>query len=219
MTHQPLRRTRIKICGLTRPGDVQAACELGADAVGFVSYPGSKRYVPTTELPRLAGQLTPWVTPVLLFVNPTVLWVQEALAMVPDALLQFHGSETPEFCAGFGRPYIKAFPALTRADLLKFIALHARALGHLVDAPTVAFGGAGQTFDWEILPGAAERTRPLLLAGGLNPGNVAEAIARARPFGVDVSSGVELSPGIKRADLMDQFMASVRAADASFGAV
>ena len=220
-----MQRTRVKICGLTRVQDVQAACALGADAVGFVCFAGSPRFVALDRLAQLAGALAPLVTPVLLFVDAPVASVEAALQRVPHALLQFHGSEDAAYCAAFGRPYLKAVAVREGSDLIEFENRYASALGLLVDTPAAAgggvHGGSGQAFDWSRLPDVAQRRLPLVLAGGLQAGNVAAAVLQVRPTAVDVSSGVEeqdagtgaVQRGIKSAARMGSFLAAVRAAD------
>jgi len=209
-----MRRTRIKICGLTRPQDVQAACELGVDAAGFVCYERSPRFVPPERLASLAGGLAPFVTPVLLFVNADPGQVARALRAVPHALLQFHGDESEEACAAFGRSYLRAVAMGDGVDLLDCERRFSSAAGLLADAPSAAYGGSGRTFDWALLPAPERRARPLILAGGLDASNVGSAIQAARPFGVDVSSGVETERGLKSEALMRRFVKAVRAADA-----
>jgi phosphoribosylanthranilate isomerase len=209
---QPLR-TRIKICGLTRPHDVAAACGLGVDAVGFVCFEASPRFVGPELLSPLRRELAPFVTPVLLFVDAPASAVREALASMPEAVLQFHGNETAAYCASFGRAYLRAVPMAPGIDLLDFEREYATAAGLLADAPSAAFGGSGRTFDWRALPGSERRSRPLIIAGGLDASNVGAAIRAARPHGVDVSSGVEAQRGIKSDRLMREFVAAVRAAD------
>jgi phosphoribosylanthranilate isomerase len=208
-----LTRTRIKICGLTRPEDVVVACKLHVDAVGFVCYAQSPRFVPPERLSSLARELDPFVTPVLLFVNATRSDVERALREVPHALLQFHGNEADHDCASFGRAYVRAVAIGEGVDLLDCEKQYPRACALLADAPSTAFGGSGRTFDWSTLPTADRRSRPLILAGGLNASNVAAAIRGVRPYGVDVSSGVEAERGIKSEALMREFVAAVRAAD------
>lgn len=207
-------RTRIKICGLTRPDDVAAAAALGADALGFVCYPRSPRYVPSERLAELAARVPPLVTPVLLFVNAAAAEVNAALAAVPNALLQFHGDEDEAYCRQFQRPWLRAVRMAEGVDLLDCERRFPSAAGLLADAPSVAYGGSGQSFDWSRVP--LRRGKPLVLAGGLTPATVAEAIARVRPWAVDVSSGVEAAPGIKDARRIEEFIAAVRAADELF---
>ncbi len=206
-------QTRIKICGLTRPQDVSTACGLGVDAVGFVCYERSPRFVPVERLAALIAELTPFVTPVLLFVNAARGQVERALQVVPHALLQFHGDEGAADCAAFGRAYLRAVPMSEHVDLLDWEKQYPTASALLADAPSAAFGGSGRVFDWSRLPAAGRRSRPLILAGGLNAFNVGAAIRAARPYGVDVSSGVEDERGVKSEALMREFVAAVRAAD------
>lgn len=229
-------RTRVKICGLTRVQDVRAACALGADAVGFVCHPGSPRYVDPERLAELAAAVPALVTPVLLFVRAGREQVLHALAAVPQALLQFHGDEDEPTCAGYGRPYVRAVPMVAGIDLLDFESRFCTAAALLADTPAeqvtaaasapevgaagggaAGFGGSGRAFDWSRLGSAAGRRKPWILAGGLGPDNVAEAIARARPYAVDVSSGVEEARGIKSEERMRRFFAAVRRADARSG--
>ena len=198
---------------MTRPQDVAAACALGADAVGFVCFEHSPRHVPPEHLARLARELSPWVTPVLLFVNPVLEQVQPALDAVPHALLQFHGTEAEADCSRYGRAYLRAVAMSDGVDLLDWERQYATAAGLLADAPSAGFGGSGHTFDWNRLPPPQRRSRPLILAGGLDASNVGAAVQAARPFGVDVSSGVELERGVKSEALMREFVVAVRAAD------
>lgn len=209
-----MTRTRIKICGLTRVADVTAAVKAGADAVGFVCYPTSPRFVPPDALAELATALPAFVTPVLLFVNADAVAVKSALARVPNALLQFHGDEPAADCERFGRPYIRALRFDRSTDLIDCERTFATARALLVDAPAAGYGGGGVAFDWSLLPPAAARGKALILAGGLDEANVAQAIRRVRPFAVDVSSGVEQVPGVKSAERIRRFVAAVRAADA-----
>lgn len=206
-----MSRTRIKICGLTRADDVRAAVDSGADAIGFVFYPPSPRSVSFEQAAELAALLPPFVTAVGLFVNPTQVFVAEALSAVPLQLLQFHGDETDAECASHGRPWIKAARMRPGVDLIEFSSLHPRARGILVDAFVDGYGGGGKTFDWSLIPEGFER--PLILSGGLEPDNVAEAVRRVRPWAVDVSSGVESAKGVKDAARIAAFIAGVRNAD------
>lgn len=204
-------RTRIKICGLTREADVDAAVEAGADAIGFVLYEKSARHVESARAAELARRLPPFVTPVLLLVNASPATVHRALDAVPDALLQFHGDEAPSDCLEFGRPYIRAARMAPGVDLVNFVRSYESARAILVDAHVEGYGGGGQVFDWSLLPAAL--ARPLILSGGLGVDNVGEGIRRVRPWAVDVSSGVESAKGIKDAGLMRRFCLAVRAAD------
>jgi phosphoribosylanthranilate isomerase len=208
-----MRRTRVKICGITRVEDARVAVDCGADAVGFVCYPPSPRFVEAGRLRELAAALPPFVTPVLLFVNATADDVLACLAQVPHALLQFHGDEARADCEVYGRPYLRAVRMGEGVDLLDCFESFPSATALLADAPAAGFGGGGAVFDWARLPPLQRRALPLVLAGGLNESNVMDAIVRVRPFAVDVSSGVESAPGIKSAARLRSFFAAVRAAD------
>ena len=213
MSPSSVHRTRIKICGLTREADVDAAVEAGADAIGLVLYDKSPRYVDAVRAGVLARRLPPFVTPVVLLVNASPSLVQAALDAVPHALLQFHGDETPAQCESVGRPYVRAARMAPGFDLLDFTLSFASAQAMLVDAHVEGYGGGGQVFDWSLLP--RRLSRPMILSGGLHPGNVAEGVRAVRPWAVDVSSGVEVGKGLKDAGLMRQFCQAVREADRS----
>jgi len=208
-----MRRTRIKICGITRGEDADSAVACGADAVGFVCYEGSPRFVAASRLGELVAVLPPFVTPVLLFVNADGDRIRSYLAQAPNALLQFHGDESRAECEGFGRPYLRAVRMADGVDLLDSARSFPSAIALLADAPAAGFGGSGAMFDWTRLPEPSRRKKPLILAGGLNETNVMDAVCRVRPFAVDVSSGVERAPGIKSAERLRRFCAAVRAAD------
>lgn len=212
----PPHRTRIKICGLTREADVDAAVAAGADAIGFVLYPASPRAVDAARAGELARRLPPFVTPVLLFVNAEPAAIAAGLAAVPHALLQFHGDETPAQCDAAGRPYLRAARMAPGVDLLDFALRFPRAAGLLLDAHVEGYGGGGKVFDWSLIPGGVPA--PVVLSGGLNPASVTDGIARVRPWAVDVSSGVETGKGIKDAGLMRRFCEAVRATDARLAA-
>jgi phosphoribosylanthranilate isomerase len=203
--------TRIKICGLTRPQDLEAAIRMGADAVGFVFYPPSPRYLSLAQARELALRVPPFVTRVGLFVNADSQQVRDTLAEVPIDLLQFHGEEDAGYCARFGLPYIKAARVRPGVDLLEFAHTYATAQGILLDAWVEAYGGAGQAFDWSLIP--SNLPVPMILSGGLHADNIGEAVVKIRPWAVDVSSGVEIAKGIKDADKIAAFIAAVRAAD------
>lgn len=211
MPHDADHRTRIKICGLTRESDVVAAVAAGADAIGFVLYDKSPRHVSVQRAAQLAHLLPPFVTPVLLLVNASVDLLQETVSAVPHGLLQFHGDETPAQCARVRRPYLRAARMAPGFNLLDFAQQHIHAQAILVDAHVEGYGGGGQVFDWSLLP--RQLPRPMILSGGLHPGNVVQGVVQVRPWGVDVSSGVESAKGIKDAALMRQFCQAVRAAD------
>jgi phosphoribosylanthranilate isomerase len=204
--------TRIKICGLTRETDVDAAVAAGADAIGFVLYASSARAVTPERAGTLARRLPPFVTPVLLFVNAAPALVAAGLAAVPHALLQFHGDETAADCDAPGRPYLRAVRMAPGVDLLDFALRFPRATGLLLDAHAEGYGGSGKVFDWSLIPDGVPA--PVVLSGGLNPASVTDGIARVRPWAVDVSSGVESAKGIKDAALMRRFCGAVRETDA-----
>jgi phosphoribosylanthranilate isomerase len=210
------QRTRIKICGLTREADVAAAAEAGADAVGFVLYAKSPRHVSLARAAALARALPPFVTPVCLFVNASSTEVAATTAAIPQALLQFHGNETPADCDVAGRPYLRAVRMASGLDLLNFSLSFPNALALLLDAAVEGYGGGGEVFDWSLIPPSlpADVRCRLVLSGGLSPANVIDGVLHARPFAVDVSSGVESAKGIKDAVLMRRFCDAVREADA-----
>jgi len=205
-------RTRIKICGLTREADVDAAVEAGADAVGFVLYPKSPRHVTVERAAALASRLPPFVTPVILFVNADAALIAAALGAIPDVLLQFHGDETPAACRAAGRPFLRAARMAPGFDLLDFATQYPHAQGLLLDAHVEAYGGGGKVFDWSLIP--PNVPRPVVLSGGLHAGNVIDGIFQVRPSAVDVSSGVESAKGIKDAEAIRRFCEAVREADA-----
>ena len=219
-----MQRTRIKICGITREQDLQAAVAAGADALGFVFYPKSPRYVTPERAGELCRLLPPFVGAVALFVNPTLDDVQAVAARMPLGLIQFHGDETPQQCAAIAaavqRPFVRAFrvkPDTPPAALLEYELAYRAASpwfsSLLLDAYVDAYGGAGKVFDWSLIP--EELAPRVVLSGGLSVQNVVEATVRVRPFAVDVSSGVEAAKGIKDARLIAAFSAAVRAADAT----
>jgi phosphoribosylanthranilate isomerase len=204
-------RTRIKICGLSSPALAIQAAELGVDAVGLVLATGSPRSLSPDRAAEVAAAVSGLCWRIGLFRNQMVDEVEQFLTQVPLDLIQFHGDEDACFCELFGRPYIKAL-SFEQVQHEGWAEAFPGARGFIVDghAPGEA-GGAGQAFDWSGFPGHIGR--PILLAGGLNPGNVYQAIVRARPYGVDVSSGVECEPGVKDAQLMKSFVEEVRRAD------
>jgi len=218
------QRTRIKICGLTRECDIDAAVAAGADAIGFVLYTPSPRYVSIDRAVELARRLPPFVTPVLLFVNETTSRVLASCERLPRCLVQFHGDESEQACLdatlGGTRDYVRAAriplgDSATRFDLVKYAKTYGSAHAILLDAHVEGYGGGGKTFNWSLLPPSVNCH--LVLSGGLTPANVTDGILqvrqRCKTLAVDVSSGVEMSKGIKDANKIHQFVAAVRAAD------
>ncbi|HIG40512.1 MAG: phosphoribosylanthranilate isomerase [bacterium] len=206
-------RTRVKICGITNNEDARFALDAGADALGFNQYQQSPRFVDPDQTRKLVSQLPPLVTSVGLFVNESAERVREICARVGFDLLQFSGDETDEYCRQFDLPYIKAIRVRDAQILEREIQCYPGSRGILLDAYVKnQFGGTGQVIDWQKLPVLNQK---ILLAGGLNPQNVSEAIAQIRPYGVDVSSGVEMSKGKKDPKKIQEFFKSVAAADRS----
>lgn len=205
-------RVRTKICGITRSGDAAAAVASGADALGFVFFASSPRHVTAAQAADIIRGLPPFVTTVGLFVNASEREVRAVLDVVPLSLLQFHGDEDNAFCSRFGRPWIKALAMKPAQDIMATIAAYPDASGILLDAwhPDLR-GGTGHSFDWTTFPSQAGK--PLILAGGLTPDNVGQAILQTRPYAVDVSGGVEQAKGIKDARLIAAFLAEVRKAE------
>ncbi|BCX83009.1 phosphoribosylanthranilate isomerase [Methylomarinovum caldicuralii] len=209
-----MTRTRVKICGFTRPDDAVAAARLGVDAVGLVFHPQSPRHVSVERAREIASALPAFVTAVGLFVDAQPKVIEQVLAQVPLGLLQFHGHEPPEACRRYGRPYIKAIRMAADVDLEREAARYHDSCGLLVDTwHPVAAGGTGERFDWARIPG--DLPLPVILAGGLAPDNVAAAIRQVRPWAVDVSSGVESAKGIKDPARMAAFIREVRHGDST----
>lgn len=196
---------------MTRLEDVDAAARAGADAIGLVFYPRSPRFLEHGLARKLRDGTPLFVSTVALFVNPPVAQVSEVLERVRPSMLQFHGEETPAFCAQFGLPYLKACRVKPGVDLLEYLRPFSGAAGWLLDSHVEEYGGVGERFDWSLVP--AERSCPLVLSGGLTVGNVGQAVRRVRPWAVDVSSGVESAKGIKDAARIAAFIAEVRNAD------
>ncbi|MEY8204505.1 MAG: phosphoribosylanthranilate isomerase [Bermanella sp.] len=213
MSQKKYRRTRAKICGITRAEDAQAVVDAGADAIGLVFYEPSPRAVTLTMAQEIVQAVPAFVTVVALFVNPTVKEVRRVLEGVRIDLLQFHGDETSDFCGQFQRPYIKAIRVRQAADVVASGLRFPDALALLLDSykPGVP-GGTGETFDWSLIP---DSRKPLILAGGLTPNNVAAAITQVQPFAVDVSGGVEAQKGIKDHSKINEFMKEVNPSDRS----
>lgn len=203
---------RIKICGITRPDDGAAAARLGADAIGLVFYPASPRAVTITQARAVVESIPPLMTVVGLFVDPEPAFVEEVLCSVPLGLLQFHGDERPEDCRRYRRPYLKAVRMRDGVDVEQVMRDFNDASGVLLDSYQPGTqGGTGNRFDWARVPSA--RTKPIVLAGGLTPDNIEEAIREVRPTAVDVSGGVEAAKGIKDLAKMAAFIRGVRNAE------
>ncbi len=206
-----MARTRVKICGITNPEDAAGAVASGADALGFNFFPGSARCIGVQEARSIILTLPGFVTSVALFVDESRDNILKSIQVLKPDLLQFHGSESPEFCRQFDLPYIKAIPVTQGLKLAERVSEYGDARGILLDTQVDgAFGGTGKTFDWSLVP---VLSMPVILAGGLNAGNVGDAIRVVAPFAVDVSGGVEKSKGLKDIDKMQAFCKAVRAAD------
>ena len=234
-TSLSFKRIRIKICGLTRAQDVRVCANSGVDALGFVFYPSSKRFVSAEHAAELCADLPAFISTVALFVNPEPQAVQDVIRTLRPSLLQFHGDEDPDFCASFGMPYLKAFrvgaPGLdTTASVAKTCAAFSLAAGWLFDSFTPAFGGSGQGFDHALLSEVSSThtfrpegsvapgpSRPMILSGGLNAQNTRVALKTLSPWAVDVSSGVEESPGVKSAQKIRDFVFAVHQASLDAG--
>ena len=202
-------RIRIKFCGITRIEDAEAAVEAGVDALGFVLTRRSRRHVEPAAAARIVRSLPPFISTVALFMDDDPDWIDEAIDNLNPDLLQFHGDESAEDCERHACPYLKAVPMGSISDVPGYAAAYAGATGLLLDANAIGeVGGSGHTFDWARVP---DLSKPVILAGGLNAMNVGRAIRLTRPYGVDVSSGIEVSPGIKDARKMRDFVAAVRA--------
>ncbi|ART61930.1 phosphoribosylanthranilate isomerase [Kushneria marisflavi] len=203
-------RTRIKICGLTREADIDAAVKAGVDALGFVMWPGSKRALTPERLEQLSARVPPFVTRVGLFVDQAPDLIAECAPWLD--MLQFHGEEPPEACELYGMSWLKALRMRDDIDLHEQASRYHRARGLLLDAyrPGVP-GGTGEVFDWSRVP--ADLALPVILAGGLSPENIVQAVHQVTPYGVDVSGGVEASAGVKDHDLIQAFIGGVQTAD------
>ncbi|MGV6816454.1 MAG: phosphoribosylanthranilate isomerase [Thiotrichales bacterium] len=205
-------RTRVKICGITRTRDAKVLVDAGVDALGLVFYPPSSRYLDVAQANEIAAAASAFVTVVGLFLDASPDFVNAVISDVQLDLLQFHGTESQEFCSAFGLPYIKAVAMKSESSFQGLTASYPDAKGFLLDshAPGEA-GGTGKRFDWSRVPANPER--PLILAGGLRPENVREAITSTLPYAIDLSSGVESSPGVKDRGKIEQLMSEVRKAD------
>ncbi len=203
-----IKRTRVKVCGITRVEDAVNAAESGADAIGLVFYDKSPRYITVKKAAEIAESLPPFVSKVALFVNASDEVIRTVLDIVPVDILQFHGEESQKICQGYGWPYIKAIRMRDDVDLLKLSHVYADASALLLDSFVEGTqGGTGQKFDWSRVP--ADLDKPIILAGGLTAENVAAAITEVSPYAVDVSGGVEIEKGIKDAAKIEEFIQEV----------
>lgn len=204
-----MSRVRIKFCGITRSEDAALAAALGVDALGFVFTAASRRAIDPVAAAGIVRGLPPLVNAVALFMDDDPAWIRQVISMVRPQLLQFHGNESAMDCAQYGIPYLKAVPMASVADVASYAARFPAAAGYLLDAHASGeSGGQGARFDWRR---DLRLDRPLILAGGLDPENVGEAIRLVRPYAVDVSSGIESEPGIKDRAKMQAFVSAVRA--------
>lgn len=207
-----MRRTRVKICGITRAEHARAAAGAGADAIGLVFYEPSPRFVTRAQARAVCAALPPMVSVVGVFVNPAPREIEDVVGALPVDLLQFHGEEPPEVCAGSGKPYVKAVRVRTRDDIVEAAARYPDARALLLDTHHDAlWGGTGLSFDWNVVPDDVDH--PVVLSGGLTPENVAGAIRLVGPFAVDVSGGVESAPGEKDPERMERFVKEVAGAE------
>lgn len=203
---------QVKICGITRTDDAMVAVEAGADAIGLIFYAGSKRFVNPDTAADIISNVSPYTSIVGLFVNADAEYVQTVLNHCPLSQLQFHGDESPEFCSSFNRPYVKSVPVSSAVNMSEIVAAHRNARAYLFDTQVPGeHGGTGKTFDWQLMP--KKNIGHRVLAGGLDAENVAEAIRIAGPDAVDVSSGVEVSPGKKDPDKLYRFIRAAKRAD------
>jgi len=205
-----LVRTRVKICGITRAQDADAAARAGADAIGLVFYPPSPRFLSVERAREIRDALPPFVQTVALFVNADAAQVSQVIGRVHPAMLQFHGEEAPQFCAQFGLPYVKACRVKPGTPALEYLRPFSSAAAWLFDSHVPEYGGVGESFDWSLIPAT---DKPVILSGGLSGANVRAAVRQVKPWGVDVSTGVESAKGVKDAAKIAAFIAEVRNAD------
>ena len=202
-------RTRVKICGITREQDARHAAASGADSIGLVFHQPSPKVVELEQAIAIRRILPPFVSVTAVFLDETTDWIAQVVHRLRPDCLQFHGSESVDFCESWGVPYIKSIPMGSTQNPVVYASQYASAQGFLMDSNVAGrLGGSGDTFDWSMIPSSLEF--PLLLAGGIDPSNVAEAIARVRPWGVDVSSGVEQRRGVKDPNRIAAFVNAVR---------
>lgn len=207
-----VRRTRVKICGITRREDARAAARAGADSIGFMFHPPSSRFIEIEPALEIRRSLPPYLTVTAVFLDDEEDWIAQVVHRIRPDCLQFHGAEDEAFCTGWTLPYVKSIPMGSVDDIGAYAERYPSAQGFLLDSNAAGrMGGSGDTFDWSEIPDSFDY--PLVLAGGIKPSNVADAIARTRPWGVDVSSGVEVSRGIKSAELIEAFIREVKRGD------
>ena len=206
-----LERVKIKMCGMTREQDAGFAVSLGVDAIGLIFYPRSRRYVTIAQAKSIVREIPPFVSIVAVVVNPTAEDLTNILNEVPVQWIQFHGDESPEFCSQFNRPYIKSVAASSTDVINQSMKLYDGASAILLDTPSVQRGGVGKAFDWQVIP--EKRSKPIILAGGLDASTVKRAVSLTMPHGVDVCSGIEVSPGIKDHSRMLDFVNALRGDD------
>ncbi|KTD21551.1 phosphoribosylanthranilate isomerase [Legionella londiniensis] len=200
-----IKRVRIKLCGMTRQQDIHTAAALGIDAIGLIFYPNSPRAISIGEAKGLLSQFPVFMSAVAVFVNPEKKLVEEVIAALPIQYLQFHGDESPDFCEQFALPYIKAIPASSKDNIIHLASLYGNAAAILLDTPSITQrGGSGQVFDWQVIPESLNQ--PIILAGGLTPQNIRQAVQLSSISAIDVCSGVELSPGIKCPNKMKELV-------------
>ena len=210
------RRTRVKICGFTRIQDALDAAQQGVDSIGLMFHKPSSRFVELEQAMSIRQAMPPFVTVTALFLDESEDWVAQVVHQLRPDCLQFHGNELEDFCAAWMTPYIKSIPMGSGVDPAEFARQYGSAQGFILDSNVAGrMGGSGDTFDWSKIPSSFDA--PLILAGGLSPTNVAEAIARVRPWGVDVSSGVETARGVKSAELINDLLHEVSRGDADKG--
>lgn len=207
-------RTRIKICGVTQLSEALLIAEQGADSIGLVFHPKSPRFIGLDAARKIRGAMPPFVTITALFMDETEQWISEVLSAINPDCLQFHGEEPEPDCVRWNQPYIKSISMGSTVDVEAYAQQYFSAQGFLFDSNAAGRqGGSGDTFDWSKIPLSFDR--PLVLAGGLNPTNVADAVSQVRPWGVDVSTGVEISKGVKDLNLINQFFLEVKRGDAN----
>lgn len=201
-------RVHVKMCGMTRAEDIAYASSLGVDAIGLIFYPKSPRAISLDKAVQLTENIPPFLSVVAVLVNPDPIFVHDLLAEVPIHVLQFHGDETPEFCEQFNRPYIKSLQTESTGQMQQAVQTYAKAAAILFDTPSASTrGGTGQSFDWQVIP--KNLAKPYILAGGINEGNIDEALLSCSPYAIDMCSGIESAPGVKDHTKMSRFIKAI----------